>query len=497
MSKSKIFIWLAVSFAIGVFLASVIVIRKDIIYLVLGLSTAVFGLTISSKKKWVALGGAFLFVAALGVVRLQAAQVPNEYNSYFGTKQRLEGYIVEDADVRTNNQLLTIRPINFRQNILVTVPLGRDYFYGDWVVVEGKITQAQSFDDFDYEKYLERFNTYALVRYPEVWVLKSHQLSWIKEHVLRVKAAFVARSGRLLPEPQRSLLLGILIGAKKTLPPEVVDNFNATGTSHIIAISGFNISIIITSLSFLAYVVGRRVSFWLSLVVIISFVILSGASASVIRAALMGTLLLMSFNIGRQYAVGPSLFFAALVMLVLNPKILFWDVGFQLSFLATAGIIYIVPLVEEVTERWPNPLHIKSMVVVTLAAIASTLPLILFQFGRLSIIAPVANILIVPFVPLTMLVGFLTVLPIVGPGFAFLANLALLYMLRVVAILASIPYSSLDLHIARWMFLALIGLVIVLFGGLKYSVGRLRKSRKRGDREMTRLESESIWGGQK
>src|SRR6202012_2077621 len=104
--------------------------------------------------------------------------------------------------------------------------------------------------------------------------------------------------------------LGILIGGHSNLPQGIVDNFNNTGTSHIIAVSGFNISIIIIAVISLSYLLGRRPSFWLGVFVIVSFIIITGASASVIRAGIMGFLLLLSRNIGRQYSIAPSLFFA-------------------------------------------------------------------------------------------------------------------------------------------------------------------------------------------
>lgn len=475
MSKSKIFIGIAVSFAAGILLASAFRLPREGVYILLALSAAAVALSFSARFKWLPLAALFLFMAAAGALRLQVSQVANQYASFFDSKQQLEGYIVEDADIRTNEQLLTVRPKNFSQNILVTAPLGRDYFYGDWVYIDGKLVEPQNFSDFDYQGYLERFNTYALVRYPKILVLKSHQLSFVKEQLLRLKAAFVNRAAALLNEPQGSLLLGILIGAKKTLPQNVIDNFNATGTSHIIAISGFNITIIIAALGFLARFFGRKASLWLSLIIIFAFVILSGASASVIRAAIMGSLLLTSFNLGRQYALGPALFFAAFVMLLINPKILFWDVGFQLSFLATLGIIYFVPLLEQATQSWPNPWEIKNIFLVTIAATFVTLPLILFQFGRLSLIAPLANILILPLLPVVMLIGFLIILPWIGAGFAFLANIALVYILRVVAILASIPYSSLAFHISNWLFLILAVLVAACYFLLKRMAWRQRR----------------------
>ena len=126
--------------------------------------------------------------------------------------------------------------------------------------------------------------------------------------MFKIKAALIKRLAQVYAEPQNSLLLGILIGAKKSLPANITENFNITGTSHIIAVSGFNITIMITALAVMSRFLGRRFSFWFTSAVIIAFVLITGASASVIRAAVMGFLLLLSFNIGRQYSVAPALF---------------------------------------------------------------------------------------------------------------------------------------------------------------------------------------------
>jgi competence protein ComEC len=305
------------------------------------------------------------------------------------------------------------------------------------------------------------------VSYPKILILKSHQLNPVKEFLLQIKEAFTKRLSGLFYEPQNSLLVGILIGGHGTLPKTVVDNFNNTGVSHIIAVSGFNITIIISALASLAYVVGRRASFWLATSTIIAFVIITGASASVVRAAIMGFLLLIALSIGRQYSIGPALFFAGLIMLIINPKILFWDVGFQLSFAATLGIIYFMPVLNQLTEKLPQAFGVKTLILTTLSAIAATLPIILFNFGTLSFSAPLVNLLILPFVPATMLFGFLSILPFVGPGFALVANWLLIYILKVTDFFAHVPYSSLNIQISVWIFWLLNAAVFGVYFGLR------------------------------
>ena len=475
MSKSKVFIGFAICFGAGVLIASKFDIYSQWVYVFL--AACALGLTFSFfiEKKTAAVIALFLFCAGLGALRLQASMVQNQYTDILDSKQQLEGYVTEDPDVRSNTQLITFRPKGRNQEILITTTLAQSFFYGDWVVAEGKVEPAKNFSDFDYQKYLERHNIYATLRYPKILILKSHQLNPIKEFLLKIKHGFSERLSEVLKEPQRSLAQGILIGGHGTLPKNIVDNFNATGTSHIIAVSGFNITIIVIALASLAYVVGRRISFWLASFAIIGFVIITGGSASVVRAAVMGFLLLLALNIGRQYSIVPSLFFAGLIMLIANPKILYWDVGFQLSFAATLGIIYFLPLLESFTQKIPVFTAIKILVLTTLSAIVATLPIILFNFGTLSLSAPIVNVLILPFVPLAMLLGFLSILPFLGAGFALAANILLVYIIKTIGFFAGLPYSSLNIEISAWIFYLLCLAVFALYFGLRSMAGRISR----------------------
>lgn len=459
MSKSKIFVGICLSFALGIFLASRYAIDQRYIYGLAGFAIIIFALAMivpKRSKAAVCLAGLFLFFVCLGILRFEQTIYGNQYQKFFNQPVKWEGYVVEDPDVRADRQLVTIQPIDYQQRILITTTKTQAFFYGDWVVLEGKIKEAKAFEDFDYQKFLERFDVYAVMSYPKVLILKSGQGNPIKIFLLKIKHAFSQRLQKFLKEPESSLALGILIGAKKGLPPEVAESFNITGTSHIVAISGFNIAVIVAALSFLAWIVGRRISFWLSFIIIIGFVIIAGASASVIRAAVMGVLLLMAFNIGRLYSVVPALCFAAATMLYINPKILYWDVGFQLSFAATFGLVLFMPLLDKLTSGWPKLWGLKNIFLATLSATTATLPLVLWYFGRLSLVSLLANILILPFVPFAMLFGFLTALPFLAPGFALLAYWLLTYILWVAQALASLPVASVSVEISEWILLMMI-----------------------------------------
>lgn len=250
----------------------------------------------------------------------------------------------------------------------------------------------------------------------------------------------VAILNQLLPEPQAGLLAGILFGTKATLSKELYDSLVRSGTLHIVALSGMNITIL-TGLvnTSLLWLVSRRVASLLTIVLIIGFVWFVGPGASIVRAAIMGSISLLAIIFGRQYWALLTWAFAVLVMLLFNIQ---WisDIGFQLSVLATLGIILFGRKQE--TNVLKNDLRI------TLAAQVFTIPVILWYFHRISLVSPLSNVLIGFIIaPITAL-GLATVvagwlwLP-VGQILAWFAWVLLSYILIIVDLTAKIPGASL------------------------------------------------------
>ncbi len=473
MSKSKIFIWIVITFAVGILAASAFDIPRQGVYLFLALSAVCFCVAFVSEKKITALVTLFLVCAGTGAFRLQISIHPGQFQNLLDVRQQMEGYIVEDVEIKNNLQQLTFRPNNFKQDILISETLGQKFFYGDRVVATGKIEEAKNYGNFDYQKYLRRYNIYGLMDYPQVLILKTRQLNPLKYWLLMAKAAFSRKISVMFSQPQQSFLLAILTGEKGNLPQSVIGNFSKTGASHIIAADGYKVAVLVGLLSSLAPFFGRRAAFWLTILALTGFVVITGAPASVVRSAIMGFLLVFSINIGRQYSIVPALFFAAALMLLFNPKILFWDAGFQLSFAATLGIVYFMPVLKRLSRDLPDLWFVKNLFLITLAAVVSTMPFILLDFGVLSLSAPVVNVLIMPALSFAMAFGFLSVLPFLGKGFAFIANGLLSYILKVTAFFALLPYASLSFSIAPWMFWLLLAAVFGLYFLLRFFAGRM------------------------
>ena len=371
----------------------------------------------------------------------------------FNTDEKMifSGKIVAEPDRRPN----------FSQYILESGALGRvliktnlypEYFYGDILKLNGKAETPENFSGFDYQNYLAKDNIFLISQYPEITLINRPANKDFYGYLLNIKKSFIDIINKIIFEPQASFLAALLVGAKRTLPPDLVDAFNRTGTSHIVAISGYNISIVsIMLLNFLSYLLlPRRLIFWLVGIGLVLFTLIAGAGASVIRAAIMGGLLILARREGRSYQITNAIIFAGAAMLFFNPYLLRHDASFQLSFLATLGLVYLAPHFNKWFSRLPNFLSFRANLAATLSAQIMTLPIILFGFGRFSLIAVLANVLILPVIPLTMLFGFLAGLMgflslKIAAIFILPAWLMLSYQIWVVKILSLLPFASISL----------------------------------------------------
>ena len=289
---------------------------------------------------------------------------------------------------------------------------------------------------------------------------ESSEFHYQKEVVNSLAQRIELTINKTLPEPQSSLLAGLLLGIRREMPASLLEDFSRTGTTHIIALSGYNITIVASVLmAFFGFLtIPRRHSFWLAIIGIVFFVWLAGFQVSLIRAAIMGVLVLVAIRSGRLYSVTNALVFAGALMVLWDPFILLHNVSFQLSFLATMGIIYLFPFFKRFGE----------ILGMTLAAQFMVLPLIGYYFSEFSLISPLANILILPVIPVTMLFGFFSTLA----GFLWVplaqilsipAWLLLTYQIKVVEILSRVPFASLELPQFHWLWLVFLYVIILLW----------------------------------
>ena len=264
------------------------------------------------------------------------------------------------------------------------------------------------------------------------------------------RAFLVDRVKSILPQDEGALFNAMVLGYEKDVSAKIKTDFNRTGTRHVVAISGMNISIVALLIMSLGLSLGlwRQQAFWLAVAGVAAFVLLVGSPPSALRAGLMGIILLWAQNRGRLVQAWRPMVIAAFLMVVLNPTLLNFDIGFQLSFLAVLGIIYFKNFWMRVF-RWVPVKFVRENIVLSMAAQTTTWPLILYNFGTLSVVSPLANIFVVPMLtPIMFLgLGFVAVSfsTFLTPMFLWPAWLILKITIKLVEFFGSWGWASVDL----------------------------------------------------
>ncbi len=341
---------------------------------------------------------------------------------------------------------------------LVRLPFYRDFHYGDELVITGKPETPTQFDDFDYKNYLAHQGINSVINYPSARVLSAgggfQPLAWI--YNLRDR---LAQSLSLcLPEPQCSLAQAILLGLRGNLPQSLTQSFYATGTTHLIAISGQNLTIILGMiLSASVWLFGRknRAYIWISLALIWFYTMLTGMPASMIRAAIMGSVFLIAELLGRQRNGLAALCLAAALMTAVQPEVI-WDTSFQLSFLSMLGLVFIAPFLikfvspQEELARNSYAASWKNIAIIsfgtTMAAIIATWPVTALNFHSFSLVGAPATFFIMPSFPAIMVISMLSSLASLawqplGILLGWVDWLFLSYFIAIVRLFGAIPIS--------------------------------------------------------
>lgn len=262
-----------------------------------------------------------------------------------------------------------------------------------------------------------------------------------------------------LPEPEASLLSGMLFGKTPGFSQDFYQVLLMTGTIHVVALSGMNITILINLISKITFPLGRKLSSILSILAIFAFILFVGPSPTIIRAGIMGSITMISVYFGRQPFSLLSLIFAGFLMVLIKPEII-GSVSFQLSFLSTLGILVFAPTASSDKEKqatlikeffWEVKRIFWENLRTTLSAQVATLPVIVFVFKRVSLISPLANVLVGWTVfPITVLGLVTCVVGIVFYPlswiFSWFAYVLLHYFVRVVEITAGLPFASINLN---------------------------------------------------
>lgn len=445
MTKSKIFFWFLAAFIAGVSVASFLPPRAWLVWavFVFGVALATFALLRLDERRSVLVVGGAIALVAFGMFWFWRADDRRLLPILRDKRLTLVGIVAEEPAETAKSQRVIFRDQTSGEKILIVTRRFPQYRYGDLLEVSGMVEPPENFSpDFDYAAYLAKDDIFSTMSFPEIVMQGRGEGGPLRGILFQVRTAFIQNLRRHLPEPHASFLSGLLVGERRSLPEELAEQLRVTGTTHLVALSGYNITIVADALlkSLLFVSLPMSFAFVAAVVGIILFVILTGAQASAVRAAIMGILVLIARREGRQYRMRNALALAAAVMLLVNPKILRFDTGFQLSFLATLGLVYGSPMVEyyygrvkgyfglilrdaKIVKVSRDPHHpsrrrspLRDILIPTLAAQLFVLPLVVYEFGKLSVVSPLANLAVLPAIPATMFFGFL------GGGLAFLAE---------------------------------------------------------------------------
>ena len=430
--------------------------------LLLGFSALVL-FFLTSRKKFFLAAALALAAFSLGVWRYEIKDqknVSSVLKPRINSEVALRGLIVDEPDERENNTRFVFLAESLRQDnqwqnisrgkILVFAERFPEFKYGDFLEIKGVLKEPENFsDDFDWQAYLAKDDIFLLIDYPKIEKQGEAAGSFVKQKLFALKNNFIAGISRVLPEPHASFLGGLTIGARKSIPADLQEDFRKAGVIHLVVLSGYNVTIIAENIGrALAFLpLPRFIGIASSVLAIIFFAVMTGASATIVRASIMAILVFLARFTGKVYEVTMALMAAGFLMVLQNPKILRFDSSFQLSFAATLGLIYLAPRLEKYFSFLPKSFGLRGQAAATASAQLAVAPLILYSMGAVSLVALPANILILMFVPATMLFGFLTWLAglfhyAAGLPFAWISWFLLNYELWVVNIFSSFSWAE-------------------------------------------------------
>lgn len=427
--RAKIF-WLGVSgFILGLVVSNSSISFSNFIPHILGAGFLILIFSIVFKRKKILLFGIFIFSFSLAIFRFDVVSgeqlSERELRAYQNISAEISGRVI-DVEKRENSYRTTIRVEEINEKmfenevgIIVRHVGAPKALPGDIATFSGVLEIPESFQTdsgrtFEYPKYLEARGISLILDDGETVSFVINENSFRKTlYNLRTSALSVFNS---LSPSASSLISGMTLGARESIPDSLNDAMITTGTIHIVALSGYNVTLVSGVVIFLlTAILGKRRAYIPAGLAIILFVLLAGGGSPAIRAAVLATLYLVSQYLGGNYSIARAIAFAFCMMLFWNPFLL-TDLSFELSFLATLGIIYIPPKIEKYFKWITKRLGFRDVVLISIGAQIAVLPLLVFETGVLSIVSVPINILISPLVPAIMVLGFVAiVLSIFGP----------------------------------------------------------------------------------
>ncbi len=398
-----------------------------------------------------------------GILRMDAARIVADpvLAAQIGTHVTLNGHVVEEPDVRDKSVRLTVRVRELvgatsstvvDAKVLVVAPAHTELSYGDAIEAEGELRYPEAFETgsgrvFNYPMFLAKDGVLFELAFATVEVRGENRGHIFKRGALSTKHWYLSGLHRSLPEPEAGLAGGITLGDKRAISDELSGAFQTSSLIHIIVLSGYNMSVVINAAAHALAFLPRYGQFAASGVIVAVFILMTGGAASATRAGAMALIATYARLAGREFIALRVLAVVAFAMALWNPYLVAFDPGFQLSVLATAGLILLTPYFEKKLSFIPARYGLREIVASTCGTQIFVLPLILYQNGLLSFVAIPANFLALVAVPFAMLFSFVAAigglaLGPLSPIIALPALGLLAYIIKIAEFFASLPHAS-------------------------------------------------------
>lgn len=403
-----------------------------------------------------------IVIAAVGLNPQSFVKQPiaGELASFNGQQLEFVGRVCEESEANFKNRQIVVCA---KGRILLTTNLYPEYNYGDFIKIKGLVQAPPELSDFDYGRYLRRYNIYSVMYYPQIAKVSGNLTISQKTYLFLLKGKWRVKTmiERSLHEPEAGLGEALLLGYRRTIFESDSLAFSRTGLSHLIAISGSHITIMSAMLVNLLLFLGasRKLSGRGVFLFLFLYPLITGLSASAIRSAVMGGLVFIGYYQGRLIGIFNALIFAAGVMLIFNPRLLRDDIGFQLSFAAILGVAYLYPLGGKVSQYLKTKLknRIARLLIIfweifslTLACQIAVLPIMLINFKQVSIISLIANPVIAWIFPLLLASLIIPIfptlfLPGLGVSFFLPAHLLLSFLFTIARLFSSFSWAAVEI----------------------------------------------------
>ncbi len=467
MFKKYFFIVSSLSFVLGLFLSFYLEIFRKYSVLLFFILFLFFLLLLIKKQRIYLIIPVFLFLGIWRYEILINSELSSEIKKHYNEDLIIIGKVIAEPEIKASSQKIKIEIyqakdsqenfLNLSEKILVITQPYPIYSFSDFLEIKGEYIEPGLIDNFDYGLYLKRFGLEAVSYYPEIKKIDKSKdeilFSFLKSKIYILKNKFREIFDYNLDFTSSSILKAMILGDKFFLTSDIRESFSRSGLSHIIAISGLHITLLASLfLSFLLFLgISRRQAFYFNILFLVFYLMLIGAPASACRASIMGFLSFLSVYLGRSGNISNALFLVGLILLLINPLLIFADVGFQLSFLAVLGIIYFHPIIKEflinkIFKRFLIRENILDIISITISVQLISAPILISNFNQISLIAPLSNLLVLWTIPIIISFSIVAIMiffvsPILSQIVFFLVEIILKYIIFINNMVNEIPGS--------------------------------------------------------